>query len=118
MVVSCILMKCLMIERWVGSPNYGSHLKGGKFSEGGHIQAMFCPNLVHFHAHLLGQNHDTMVISRVSTNCSMIERWGGVQMMGHTERVARFLRGDTYKLCSVQIWLISMHIYLAKIIIQ
>ncbi len=43
---------------------------------------------------------------------------GGVKMMAHTERVAGFLRGETYKLCSVQIWLISMHIYLVKITIQ
>ncbi len=79
---------------------------------------MFCPNLVDFHAHLLGQNHDTMVISCVSTKCSMIKRWGGVQMMAHTESLASFLRGETYKLCFVQIWLISMHIYLVKITTQ
>ncbi len=38
--------------------------------------------------------------------------------MAQTERVALFLRGDTYKVCSVQIWLISMHIYFVKITIQ
>ena len=38
--------------------------------------------------------------------------------MGDTERVAHFLRGEAYKLCSVQIWLISMHIYLLKNMIQ
>ncbi len=43
---------------------------------------------------------------------------GGVQTMAQTERVALFLRGDTYKVCSVQIWLISIHIYFVKIAIQ
>ncbi len=80
------------------------------FSEGGDIQAMLCANLVEFYTHLVGQNHDTMVISLVSTKCSMIKRWGGVQTKAHTERVACFLRGETYKQCSVQIWLNSMHI--------
>ncbi len=38
--------------------------------------------------------------------------------MSHTERVVSFLKGETYKVCSVKIWLISMHIYLVRITIQ
>ncbi len=43
---------------------------------------------------------------------------GGGQMMAHTERVASFLRGETYKQCCVQIWFNSMHILYVKNKIQ
>ncbi len=39
-------------------------------------------------------------------------------MMAHTERVASFLREETYKQCCVQIWFNSMYILCVKNKIQ
>ncbi len=79
---------------------------------------MSMPNGFDFCSVFVCKKHDTMVVSCVSMKCSTIERWGGVQMMAHTERVTSFLRGETYNLSSVKIWLNSMHILYVKNTIQ